>query len=92
VVPTEAGDAPDFGNAIYDLSQGSSANRLLQDVASEPVHVHAIACTKPGFEGQAILAGFESVLKVLAMAPMQDCQGCPRSRGTAPTSMGRRAT
>jgi pimeloyl-ACP methyl ester carboxylesterase len=33
----------EFGHAIYDLSQGSSANALLQYTPPEPVPVHAIA-------------------------------------------------
>ena len=46
-VPSEAKNAPDFGTAIYDLAQGSVANKLIQDVPSAPVPLHAIAGIKP---------------------------------------------
>jgi hypothetical protein len=64
-VPLGASGADDFGNAIYDLSQGSAANRLLSEVASEPVGVHAVTVTRPGEEGAYILSLIEEGLKVL---------------------------
>lgn len=65
-VPPGATDAADFGAGIYDLSQGSTANKLLQDVPSASVPVHAIAVTKSGLVGLGILQGIETGLQFLA--------------------------
>jgi hypothetical protein len=72
-VPFAALGAQDFGNAIYDLSQGSAANKLLQDVPSAAVPVHAVAVYKDGADlitlagGAVTFEAFEGLLKFAAV-------------------------
>jgi hypothetical protein len=45
-VPAGAEAAPDFGTAVYDLSEGSSAGALVWAHQSAPVPLHAMASVK----------------------------------------------
>jgi pimeloyl-ACP methyl ester carboxylesterase len=76
-LPSGARSAADFGTAVYDLSQGSWANGLLQVWLSEPVSVHAIAAITP--DAGTEFTALEALLRSAAALRLASDLGAPLS-------------